>query len=44
MNYIDVPVLDLHVHSTVTSEDQFIDLFIGKTETTETNKHFLRVQ
>jgi len=44
MNYIDVPVLDLHVHSTVTFEDQFIDLFIGKTETTKTNKHFLRVQ
>jgi len=41
MNYIDVPVLDLHVKSTITSEDQFIDLFIGKTETTKTNKHFL---
>jgi hypothetical protein len=45
LNYIDVPVLDLHVcsNTSVSSRHNLTQYIAGQAKTTKTNKHILRV-
>ena len=43
LNYIDVPVLDLHVSRYIFMVSQFTQGHIGQTKATKANKHFFRV-